>query len=66
MFSRLIIAFCISDILAQGAAAADQVAGQVPDQEHERADGRSGEARSVPLRGEYILQRYHDNVIFKT
>ena len=33
------IFLCVPDILAQGAAATHQVAGQVPDQEHERADG---------------------------
>ena len=50
---------CVPDILAQGAAATHQVAGQVPDQEHERADGGRREARTVSSRGQETARPFY-------
>ncbi len=42
----------VADILTEGAAAADQVPREVPDQEHERSDGGGREVGPVSTRGD--------------
>jgi hypothetical protein len=56
----------VADILTEGAAAADQVPREVPDQEHERSDGGGREVGPVSTRGDYFVLRLYMVVIARS